>query len=89
MTPLSMLKIWSEAFWKPPPGEDGGGATPPSGRQGVAGMLLPCAALTAAAVALGLGAGPASAIAARAGAELLHPAGYIAAVLGSPRAGGL
>lgn len=84
LTLLSMLKIWSEAFWKPAPRE---GAGAPEDGRGVAGMLLPCAALAAISIAMGLGAGPAWELSARAAAELLHPAGYISAVLG-PAAGG-
>ena len=84
MTLLSMLKIWNEAFWKPAPDE--GDERRGSERPRVTVMLVPCAALAVISVAMGLGAGPASEISERAAAELLHPAGYIEAVLG-PLAG--
>lgn len=84
LTLLSMLKIWNEVFWKPAPGAADGAPAGP--RPHAAGMLMPCAALAAISVAIGVFAGPASELAARAASELLHPAGYIAAVLG-PTAG--
>ncbi|MCC6556900.1 MAG: Na+/H+ antiporter subunit D [Polyangiaceae bacterium] len=77
LTLYSMLKIWNEAFWKPAPGAP----RSPGGRTELA-AIAPAAALTALAVAAGLGAGPLLAVSLRAADELLDPAGYIAAVLG-------
>jgi len=84
LTLFSMMKIWTEAFWKPPPlppPDLGPGST--VFRQGELGVwLLPIGFLVAVTVALGLGAGPLFALAMRAGEELMDPTGYIQAVLG-------
>ncbi len=75
LTLFSMIKIWVEAFWKPLPA----GSAPAS--SAVQGWLAPIAALALVTVAIGLGAGPAFGLAARAGAQLLDPTTYIATVL--------
>ncbi|HRE27811.1 MAG TPA: Na+/H+ antiporter subunit D [Anaerolineales bacterium] len=75
LTLFSMIKIWVEAFWKPLP-ETGVTVAVP-----IREWLPPLVLLAAVAIGLGLGAGPAFALASRAGAQLLDPAAYIAAVL--------
>jgi multicomponent Na+:H+ antiporter subunit D len=83
LTLFSMTKIWHEAFWKDPAG---GGAGPrPAGhppRGDLMVMLAPVAGLAAITVLLGLAADPALALASRAAAQLMDPAGYVRAVLG-------
>lgn len=79
LTLFSMLKIWTEVFWKP------GAETPsPVVEQGkpLTALILPIALLAALTLILGFGAGPLFALALRAGEELMNPAGYIQAVLG-------
>ena len=76
LTLFSMIKIWTEAFWKPLPAGAATEAVPLSG------WIVPIAGLSLLSVALGLGAGPAFALALRAGTQLLNPSAYIAAVLG-------
>jgi multicomponent Na+:H+ antiporter subunit D len=79
LTIYSMSKIWGEAFWKPhPQGED---AAAPLAAAPVA-MLAPIVTLAAMTVVIGLFAQPFWVVAERAGAELLDPAFYAAAVLG-------
>jgi multicomponent Na+:H+ antiporter subunit D len=75
LTLFSMTKLWAEVFWKPAPG--GVAPAPP----GLALQLAPLAVLAAAALALGLAAGPAFALAERAADQLLSPAAYLEAVL--------
>lgn len=75
LTLYSMMKVWREAFWKPPPEEARGSAGPAS-------MLGPCVALALLMVALGVGARPLFALADAAAAQLLNPEAYIQAVLG-------
>lgn len=76
LTLFSMVKIWTEAFWKPLP------ADTPTTSVSLSGWVVPIMALSLMSVGLGLGAGPAFALALRAGAQLLDPGTYIAAVLG-------
>ena len=82
LTLFSMIKIWTEAFWKPRPetagGGDGGG--PPAPLPAL--LLGPAAALGAVTVLMGLFAEPAFALALRAADQLLDPGGYAPAVLG-------
>jgi multicomponent Na+:H+ antiporter subunit D len=84
LTLFSMMKIWTEAFWKPPPLPlpDVDHSPSVSRLEGLGVWLLPIAFLVAVTVALGLGAGPLFALAMRAGEELMDPTGYIQAVLG-------
>lgn len=79
LTLFSMAKIWAAAFWSP-------AADPhPAGLDRRAVLLLggPAAALGLCTIALGVAAEPALAIAQQAAAQLLDPAGYVAAVLGT------
>jgi multicomponent Na+:H+ antiporter subunit D len=84
LTLFSMMKIWTEAFWKPPPLPlpDVDHGSPVARLGGLDVWLLPIGFLVAVTVALGLGAGPLFALAMRAGEELMDPTGYIQAVLG-------
>ncbi len=83
LTLYSMLKIWTEAFWKKPPPD--APAAP-----GLAGatrwlMLGPIAALALITLAIGLWTEPFAAIALAAGEQLADRHAYITAVLGGAR----
>ncbi|MDQ7858145.1 MAG: Na+/H+ antiporter subunit D [Armatimonadota bacterium] len=82
LTLFSMIKIWTEAFWKPAP--VGGSPRAPAGAAPrlPAALLGPIVALAALVVLLGVFAEAGLALAARAAAQLLDPAGYARAVLG-------
>jgi multicomponent Na+:H+ antiporter subunit D len=75
LTVYSMTKIWREAFWKPASASTGG----PLPRSAVAAS----AALATVTIALGLGAEGLWSVAERAAGQLLDPAAYVRAVLGS------
>lgn len=75
-TLMSMTKIWNEAFWKPAPEA----APEAAARRSMTG---PVAALAAITVTIGLVAGPLLDLSAMAAEQLLNPAGYIRAVLGT------
>jgi len=82
LTVFSMSKIWLEAFWKPHP--DG---TAPA-LTGLAGyhrtvLLLPVGALAALTVTIGLYPEPFMTLAERSAGQLLDPAPYVRAVLGT------
>jgi multicomponent Na+:H+ antiporter subunit D len=78
LTLFSMIKIWTEAFWKPsaadPQSEGNGGQ--------LYRLLLPVALLAILTVAIGLFAQPFFALAERAAEQLMNPEAYIRAVLG-------
>jgi multicomponent Na+:H+ antiporter subunit D len=84
LTLFSMVKIWNEAFWKRPPGDDVALAplTVDNAKAQHIFWWLSIGLLAAVTVGMGLGAGSIFAMAKRAGEELMNPAGYIAAVLG-------
>jgi multicomponent Na+:H+ antiporter subunit D len=77
LTLFSMTKIWSEAFWKPAPADQ------PADRPPGVLRLLPIACMGAVTVALSLWPQPLLDFAAQAGAELVDPASYFRAVLGT------
>jgi multicomponent Na+:H+ antiporter subunit D len=79
LTLLSVIRIWSEVFWKARPAS----SEEAPARRLPATMIVPVAALALLVVLAGVGAGPVYALAARAADQLLNPAGYIARVLGS------
>jgi multicomponent Na+:H+ antiporter subunit D len=81
LTLLSMIKIWNEAFWKPPPEEVSrmDGALAPD-RFALAVMVAPVVVLAAVTIALGLFPQTLFEAAARAADQLLDPAAYRAAV---------
>lgn len=80
LTLFSMLKLWSEAFWKRAPGTATAGGGEATLR--LRGWLIPIVFLAAITVILGIGAGPAFTLALRAGEQLMNPTAYIQAVLG-------
>lgn len=77
LTLFSMMKIWTEAFWKEAPGR---GDDPAPG--GELPLVLPAAVLAALTALIGLTAEPLLALAIRAAEQLLSPDEYIRAVLG-------
>jgi multicomponent Na+:H+ antiporter subunit D len=77
LTLFSMTKIWSEAFWKDPPGN-------PAPRASVPFMMFgPAAALAALTLVISVFAEPFMALSLRAAEELMNPQIYIDAVLGT------
>jgi multicomponent Na+:H+ antiporter subunit D len=82
LTVLSMMKIWTEVFWKPTPA----GSLMPTVRQTDLNVLLtPIACLGGLTVLIGLGAGPVFELSIRAAEQLLDRREYIDAVLGVER----
>ncbi len=90
LTLYSVIKIWNEAFWKADPGTregplheqtDAGTSGAPANRP-LWGWFAPIGVLALVTVAIGLAAEPVFEVAARAAEQLLHPEGYIQAVLG-------
>jgi multicomponent Na+:H+ antiporter subunit D len=77
LTIYSMTKIWQAAFWSPVP--EGRRLGPLPSRT----LLAPVAVLASITVIIGLWSGPFLALAEASAAELLDPAGYVRAVLGS------
>ena len=80
LTLYSMLKIWTEAFWKAAPAD----APVAAGLDGATRwlMLAPVAALALVTLAIGLWTEPFAALALAAGEQLAGREAYIAAVLG-------
>ncbi len=78
LTLFSMVKIWSEAFWKPSPRSD----TTPAGEKLSFWSLAPVLCLCLFTVLLGLFIEPVLQLALVAGEQLLNPAAYILAVKG-------
>jgi len=79
LTLFSMVKIWSEAFWKAEPAE----AAPPDARKRLSGwMLAPIIVLAATTVLMGLCMEPVIRFALEAAQQLLDPQTYINTVLG-------
>ncbi len=77
LTLFSMIKIWTEAFWKPiAPLHPISTASTPWGQ------LIPIGVLAAAVLLIGLGAGPIFDLTLAAGEQLMNPASYIQTVLG-------
>jgi multicomponent Na+:H+ antiporter subunit D len=81
LTLLSMMKIWAEVFWKPQP-EAARVVQQPPGTMAWS-LLGPLIVLSALTLAIGLAAEPLFGIAAQAANQLLDPAAYIQAVMGS------
>lgn len=79
LTLYSMTKIWIEAFWKPAPANSPV-EQPAEGFKVL--LLAPTIVLAVIAVVMGLLAGPLYGLAEQAAAQLLDPAGYVAAVIG-------
>jgi multicomponent Na+:H+ antiporter subunit D len=78
LTLYSMTKIWAEAFWKAPPEDE-----PPRHSRVPAAMLGPIVAMAAVTVSIGLLPDALYGVATRAAAQLMNPALYIEAVLGT------
>jgi multicomponent Na+:H+ antiporter subunit D len=78
LTLFSMIKIWTEAFWKSSAISHQPSAV---GRRLVT-LLLPIVVLALLTVAIGLVAQPFFALAERAADQLINPEAYIRAVLG-------
>ncbi len=79
MTIYSMVKIWLEAFWKPLP-ETVRNQSSPSVLSGW--KVAPVCALAVVTLLIGIGAEPVFQLAQNAAGELMHPQGYVQAVLG-------
>lgn len=77
LTLMSMLKIMLACFWR------GEAVVPVRWDRGAKGMTAVCLAAAALSLGIGLAAGPATRLAARAAAELHDRAGYAASVLGA------
>jgi multicomponent Na+:H+ antiporter subunit D len=83
LTLFSMIKIWSEVFWKPAPQDTGGHVT--TGAPVSAWMLAPVLVLAGTIIGLGLFMDPVLRFAEIAAGQLLEPGGYVKAVLeGAP-----
>ena len=79
MTLFSMIKIWSEAFWKPMPGNPSG---PAAVKPLSAWMMAPVMGLALITVLTGLFIEPVYRFALAAGEQLMNPTLYILAVKG-------
>jgi multicomponent Na+:H+ antiporter subunit D len=86
LTLFSMTKIWAEVFWKAAPAD--APAAPPAARAGLGPLVVPATVLAALTVLIGLAGGAMFEFAQRAADQLLAPAGYVEAVLGTGRGGG-
>ncbi|WP_355659761.1 Na+/H+ antiporter subunit D [Halomonas salifodinae] len=93
MTLYSMVKIWNEVFWKSLPENNLVPESPaPRGDDGrlvkntLGLMYLPVAVLASFALLIGVFAEPLTTMMLTAGEQLLHPEGYIEAVLGNGEA---
>ncbi|HOL72447.1 MAG TPA: Na+/H+ antiporter subunit D [Bryobacteraceae bacterium] len=75
LTLFSMMKIWTEVFWKPAPQRH-----PAVRRRAGAGLWASTASLAALTLALGIAAGPAFDLSRDAAAQLVNPQSYIDAV---------
>jgi multicomponent Na+:H+ antiporter subunit D len=83
-TLMSMTKLWNEAFWKTPPGEQPDARGEIHGSwPGAAAVVAPVILLAGLTILIGLGVGPLFAVAQTAADQLLDPQAYITAVLGA------
>jgi len=87
LTLFSMMKIWTEAFWKPAPNALGG--TDAEARETSQAsyylLLVPVAVLAAITALIGLGVGPLFDLSLGAAEQLHDPSDYLRAVLGGAR----
>ncbi|MCE8016328.1 Na+/H+ antiporter subunit D [Halomonas sp. MCCC 1A17488] len=88
LTLYSMIKIWSEVFWKTAPDGDEADAQAAVGQRELWLMSLPAVGLALCTLLIGLNAGPLYALAEASAGELLAPERYIEAVLGPRGEGG-
>jgi multicomponent Na+:H+ antiporter subunit D len=88
LTLFSMIKIWTEAFWKPLPGGAGTRAIPEPAviirRGGLSLLVIPILVLALLTVIIGLSAELFYDLTRQAAEQLMDPAMYIRAVLGDP-----
>ncbi len=82
LTLYSMIKIWTEAFWKETAGHDVSRVHADDAWRAI---IASTAMLAVISVLMGVGASPAFDLALRAGAQLANPAAYIQAVLEAAR----
>ncbi|TVQ67543.1 MAG: Na+/H+ antiporter subunit D [Oceanospirillales bacterium] len=82
LTLYSMIKIWSEVFWKSLPDETDSSAINQQMTPSLAILYLPVIILTVLTLLIGLMAQPIYMISEFAAEQLLNPSGYIEAVLG-------
>jgi len=83
LTLFSMIKIWTEVFWKKAPNAGGDDSEAPALPAISSSLLLAPIALTAVLIAaIGLAAGMFFPLAFEAGHQLMNPGGYVQAVLG-------
>ncbi len=85
LTVFSMTKIWSGTFWGDPEDEPQRAPIVTGAFGAPIGMIGPTAFLAAVSIAIAIAAGPIYALAERTSVDLLEPARYIDAVLGSAR----
>ena len=83
LTVYSMVKIWSDAFWKPQPEAIKDNAVAPPRLD--AWMLAPIVAMAALTVLIGLSPEPVYQLARAAADELLEPGAYVYTVIGTIR----
>lgn len=83
LTLYCAIRIWAEAFLKVRSQADATALHAAALRPLPMSMIVPVAVLTLLVIFAGVGAGPVYALTARAAAELLNPASYIAVVLGN------
>ena len=87
LTLFSMIKIWTEAFWKAAPQapssvQESQEVAAAATSQGMGMLLVPISGMALLTVALGIGAEGLFTLAMRAADQLLEPTAYIQAVLG-------
>lgn len=78
LTVLSMVKIWTEAFWKPAP--EAATPPPPPSRWRLTLLAAPSVGLAVLTVAIGLYPRPLYELSRQAAEQLLAPSSYVAAV---------
>ena len=83
LTMFSMIKIWTEVFWKKSPNESTEAFALPRAKPIL--LLAPLVLTAAIIVSIGVGAELVFPIAVEAARQLIHPEAYIQAVLGVPR----
>ena len=78
-TLFSMIKIWSQGFWREAPEDANPAAITVANRPAIYGPIIALACVT---IGIGISAGPAFSLAKTAAEELIDNSNYIAAVLG-------
>jgi multicomponent Na+:H+ antiporter subunit D len=89
LTLFSMIKIWTEAFWKPPPdlrlGRRSAAERPALSKGEAVALYGPVMAMAAAMVAFGVSAESLMGLAQKGAGQLIDPGAYLQAVLGARR----